>query len=178
MADVSAMNQIDGFSMHQISGDDISRLWAMTREMRQSKESQYFETQLEQQNAGTRLVFIIRMAAEDAGFVVLNWRPKYGLFQKLNIPEIQDLNVLPRYRCRGIGNAALAYCEGLARDKGFEQMGIGVALHARSGAAQRIYVQRGYVPDGYGVCYDRAAVCEGETCRLDDDLCLMLVKEL
>jgi hypothetical protein len=33
-----------------------------------------------------------------AGYVTVNWRPTYAGFADLSIPEIQDLNVLTKYR--------------------------------------------------------------------------------
>ncbi len=54
---------------------------------------------------------------------------------------------------------------------------LGVGLHSGYGMAQRLYAQRGYIPDGSGVWYG-AKVCEPYTsCRNDDDLNLYLVKE-
>ena len=46
------------------------------------------------------------------------------------------------------------------------------------GAAQRLYVQRGYVPDGRGVTYGYRTLCPGEETRIDDDLALWFTREL
>ena len=55
---------------------------------------------------------------------------------------------------------------------------LGVGLHSGYGAAQRMYVKRGYIPDGSGVWY-RDRVCEPYTpCENDDDLVLYLSKRL
>ena len=55
---------------------------------------------------------------------------------------------------------------------------IGVGLHSGYGSAQRMYVKRGYVPDGSGVWY-RDKVCEPyEKCCNDDDLVLYLSKNI
>lgn len=55
---------------------------------------------------------------------------------------------------------------------------LGVGLHSGYGSAQRMYVKRGYIPDGSGVWYGRS-VCEpyGKCCN-DDDLNLYLSKTL
>lgn len=111
------------------------------------------------------------------GFGILNFEPKYRLYQALDIPEIQDLNVLAEYRERGIGGALLDAFENIARDQGVEKMGISVGLTKEYGAAQRLYIKRGYIPDGYGATYDREAVTSGASYPLDDDLALMLVKD-
>ena len=55
---------------------------------------------------------------------------------------------------------------------------IGVGLHAGYGSAQRMYVKRGYIPDGSGVWYrDQICTPYGDCCN-DDDLVLYLSKEL
>ncbi|HEU0299590.1 MAG TPA: hypothetical protein VFR37_09055 [Longimicrobium sp.] len=52
------------------------------------------------------------------------------------------------------------------------------AEYADCGAAQRLYVRRGYVPDGRGIHYDGRPVPGGEHVADDDDLVLYLVKDL
>ena len=55
---------------------------------------------------------------------------------------------------------------------------LGVGLHAGYGSAQRMYVKRGYIPDGSGVWY-RGRVCEPYSlCENGDDLILYLSKKL
>ena len=58
------------------------------------------------------------------------------------------------------------------------RVGIGVGLHEAYGAAQRLYVRRGYVPDGRGVACGGAAVPEGERVVMDDETILYLTKAL
>jgi GNAT superfamily N-acetyltransferase len=109
---------------------------------------------------------------------MLNWKPQYSLYKKLSIPEIQDLNVVPELRRKGIASALITRCEELILQKGQQQVGIAVGLTPEYGAAQVLYVKAGYVPDGYGVTYDREGVRHGDIRPLDDDLCLMMVKEI
>ena len=56
------------------------------------------------------------------------------------------------------------------------EIGIGVGLHPGYGVAQRLYVIRGYVPDGRAVTYQNRAIAEGQTVVMDDDLVLHLTK--
>ena len=56
--------------------------------------------------------------------------------------------------------------------------GIGVGLHPGYGAAHRLYVGRGYTPDGKGVTYDNRYVDEGEVVPFDDSLVLYLTRNL
>jgi hypothetical protein len=55
---------------------------------------------------------------------------------------------------------------------------LGVGLHAGYGAAQRMYVQRGDLPDGKGIHHRDRALAEGETIVNDDDLLLYFTKRL
>jgi hypothetical protein len=56
--------------------------------------------------------------------------------------------------------------------------GIGVGLHPGYNEAQRMYVKRGYIPDGRGVTYRNRYVEEGMQVVLDDDLVLHLTKRI
>lgn len=114
----------------------------------------------------------------DVGFGILNFKPKYSLYQKLEIPEIQDLNVVPDARQQGVATALLEAFENIARDQGAEQIGISVGLTKDYGAAQRLYAKQGYIPDGYGATYNREGVTKGQAYPMDDDLALMMVKSL
>ncbi len=46
------------------------------------------------------------------------------------------------------------------------------------GSAQRMYVKRGYIPDGSGVWYQNAVCPAYGPCANDDDLVLYLSKKL
>lgn len=157
---------------------DVPVLWAMAEKMRHSKAIGYFEQNLEQQEAGSRILFIATVEGQAAGYCILNWQPKYGFFKSRGIPETQDLNVLPAFRRRGIGTAMIRHCEDMARKNGHQVMGISVGLDASFGPAQVLYAKLGYGPDGLGVTYDRRTVSSGEFRPVDDNLCLMLVKSL
>ena len=141
-------------------------------------EPGYFERCFAEQDEGKREILIAALDGRDVGYGFLNWRPQYALYKKLGIPEIQDLNVLPEARCNGVASAIINACEDRAREQGDEMIGISVGLHKDYGPAQRLYVKRGYVPDGYGVTYDRETVQCGTMHLIDDDLRLMMVKPL
>ena len=64
----------------------------------------------------------------------------------------------------------------VARKSG--DVGIGVGLHPGYNAAQRLYIKRGYIPDGRGVTYENRYVREGEQVVLDDNLVLHFTKKL
>ena len=56
--------------------------------------------------------------------------------------------------------------------------GIVVGLDPDYGPAQRLYVLRGYVPDGLGLYYKDHFVKYGEPITIDHNLGLYLTKEL
>ena len=107
---------------------------------------------LAQQDEGRRLAWVAQRHGELAGYVTLLWTSAYGPFADRQVPEVADLNVLPRYRRQGIGNALLDQAESAASARS-PVVGLGVGLYSDYGAAQRIYARRGYVPDGRGIMY-------------------------
>ena len=67
--------------------------------------------------------------------------------------------------------------EEIAKQYG-NQVYLDVCLNSEYGPAQRLYIKRGYVPDGKGIYYEEK-VCEiDETYKNNDELTLCLVKEL
>lgn len=123
--------------------------------------------------AGVRTCWVAEEQGSVAGYVTVRWPPAGGA----DGAEIQDLNVLPPFRRRGIGTALLAQAEAAVAARG-RLVQIAVGLHQGYGAAQRLYVQRGYVPDGRGVSIRGQLVAENATVVLDDALVLTLQKLL
>jgi GNAT superfamily N-acetyltransferase len=136
-----------------------------------------YRTYLAEQSTGKRTCFVATVGAEFAGYVTVNWVPTYPGSVEMNIPELQDLNVLPRFRRRGIATRLLDEAEKLVGER-FRAVAIGVGLHPGYNAAQVLYVRRGYVPDGRGITYREVYLTEGAQAVLDDDLVLHLAKEL
>ena len=143
-----------------------------------SVEAGYYERCFAEQDQGKRDILLAFYKGRLAGYAFLNMNPRYQPFRRLNIPEIQDLYVSPDVRRQGMGEALVNECERRAREAGHTQIGIAVGLHAGFGAAQRIYVRLGYVPDGAGIMHDREAVRVGEMRTIDDDLTLMMIKDI
>ena len=109
--------------------------------------------------------------------MTVNWRPAYIGFADLNIPEIQDLNVLTTFRREGIATRLLDRAEGEAGRRS-DVVGIAVGLHPGYNAAQRLYAKRGYIPDGRGITYRNCFVEEGASVVMDDDLVMHLTKQI
>jgi GNAT superfamily N-acetyltransferase len=143
------------------------------------KETDYFMRCLDESRAGRRrIILALDNASEGLGYVMLNRQPLYQPFRSAGIPEVQDLFILPEWRRQGLGETLVKACEEAARTEGCDMIGLAVGLHSGYGAAQRLYVQMGYVPDGFGVVYESQNIKPGEMRRVDDDLCLMMVKDL
>ena len=140
-----------------------------------------FENYAKEVDAGKRLVWVAFYKEEFAGYCTLVWESSYQFFKDQKIPEIMDLNVLPDRRKKGVGSKLLDRAEKEASQK-CSYVGIGVGLYAGDdggyGAAQKLYVKRGYVPDGNGVTYNYEMVIPGKSYRFDDDLVLWLIKKL
>jgi GNAT superfamily N-acetyltransferase len=127
--------------------------------------------------AGQQDVIVADLEGRIVGFTGIHWTSNYPPFAAAGIPEINDFNVLPAFRRRGYGNALMDEAEARIARRG-DLAGIGVGLYSDYGSAQRMYVQRGYVPDGRGISRDGAAVAPGASVRIDDDTVLWFVKRL
>jgi GNAT superfamily N-acetyltransferase len=136
-----------------------------------------YERYLAEQAAGERDVFVAMMDEVFAGYATLNWRPEYPPFRAEGIPVVEDFNVLPAFRRRGIGSALMDAAEAKARLR-VATIGIGVGLDPDYGPAQRMYVRRGYVPDGRGISWQNRTVAYRDQVLVDDDLVLWFTRSL
>lgn len=115
--------------------------------------------------------------SEIAGYVYLYYRCKWGGLGNQGYPGVVDLSVMEKFRRRGIGNLLMDVAESIA-SKHSDLIYLDVGLNSEFGSAQRLYVKRGYIPDGKG-CYYEEKVCGTDApCRNSDELTLCLVKEL
>ena len=114
---------------------------------------------------------------EFAGYLTVDWSPVYPPFRLGGIPEITDFNVLPPFRRRGIGTRLMDEAERRIAERS-PVVRIGFGLTPDYGAAQRMYVMRGYVPDGMGMRKNDRYVKPGDRLTADDDLVLFLTKRL
>lgn len=143
-----------------------------------NKPASIYESYLLDESAGKRSIILAYHGRIFIGYVTIKWLSDYPNFQKHNIPEISDLNVLPAYRKAGIGTSLIKWCEESALKNGLATVGIGVGMTADYGAAQRLYVQLGYIPDGKGLHENNHPVIYGKNALVDDDLVLFLTKKM
>ena len=135
------------------------------------------EARLRDRDAGKCVTMTALWQDRPAGYISVYWNPETGPFAGMGIPEIVDFNVIARLRRRGIGARMMDAAEALAATC-CDRVCIGVGLHSGYGSAQRMYVRRGYMPDGSGVWYRDQNLPEGAPCMNDDDLVLYLSKSL
>ena len=133
---------------------------------------------LKEQKEGTRLSCIIEYQNKIAGYGSLLQYSEYPIFRDKKILEINDVWVYDHYRKKGFGTCLISHLEKLAHNDQYTQIGIGVGLYRDYGAAQKLYFQLGYAPDGLGITYKGKMGIPGESYPLDDDLILWLVKSL
>ena len=136
----------------------------------------YEDYLLEQEN-GERLVFIAEYEGSVAGICTLVLKPKEGPFAGNGWPEIVDLCVFFHIHNKGIGSKLLDVAEQEA-SRIADHVFLAVGVHSGYGAAQRIYVKRGYIPDGTGVWYQGKQLDQYAPCVNDDDLLLFMAKEV
>lgn len=131
---------------------------------------------LHDQTTRQRQVFIAEEAGTIAGYVTLLSTALTGPFAD-KLPEISDFNVFTKFQRHGIGSTLLDAAEQAAAQLA-AAVSLGVGLHAGYGPAQRLYVKRGYVPDGSGVWYQDKPLPMNAPSRNDDDLVLYMSKAL
>ncbi len=107
------------------------------------------ETRLRDREEKGALPLVAEYDGEPAGYLTLYPNSAWGALGGKGLPEIVDFNVLERFRRKGIGSRLMDEAERLA--KGYaDRVYLGVGLMSSYGAAQRLYVKRGYIPDGSG----------------------------
>lgn len=100
-----------------------------------------------------------------------------SLFAGKGYPELIDLGVFKKFRNHGIGNTLMQVAEDIARQFA-DTVVIGVGLHRDYGAAQRMYVKRGYIPDGSGIWWQGKPLDPYADLKNDDEATLYMAKKL
>ncbi|WP_151737804.1 GNAT family N-acetyltransferase [Paenibacillus tengchongensis] len=162
---IRQMRQSDADEIFRgLSGHDIA------------KSMDYIQHCWQENYSQTRVTLLAFYEDQFAGWGHVVYQSQYMYFAGKGIPEIQNFDVIPPLRNRGIGSRLIEALEerALARS---DAVGIGFGLYAAYGAAQRLYVKRGYIPDGRGMMYDNVPVEPGARVCVDDDLCLYLIKK-
>ena len=128
-----------------------------------------------EQKSKEREVLVAEVEGALAGYITILPCAKQGPFAEIH-PELSDFNVFEPFQNQGIGNLLMEEAENrvkLISDKVI----LGVGLHSGYGPAQRLYIKRGYIPDGSGVWYQNQALEMNDTIQNNDDLVLYLSKK-
>ena len=135
-----------------------------------------YDMRLRDAAAGRCIALCASLAGAPVGYINLYFK-SFPPYAKTDWPEIVDFGVLEKHRRSGIGTALMDVVEQLAAARS-DTVCIGVGLHSGYGSAQRMYVKRGYIPDGAGVWYRGEALAPYAACVNDDDLNLYFTKKL
>jgi GNAT superfamily N-acetyltransferase len=163
--------------IRNLQSEDAETFSTAFREMGWNKPVSQFIQYHKDQSQGDREVLVALVDGQTAGYATILWRSQYPSFSREGIPEVQDLNVFSAFRNKGVASFLLNEAE-LRISRSHSVAGIGVGLHPGYNVAQRLYVKRGYVPNGKGVTYEYQPVDEGVAYRFDDSLVLWLTKDL
>ncbi len=152
-----------------ITDEEIAQGW--------QADIEKYRMRLRHQAEGKATTLVAEYRHHIAGYINVYPNSEWGSFAYKGYPEIVDFGVLEKYRCKGIGSKLMDVAEQVAAGYA-DTVYLGVGMHSGYGSAQRLYVKRGYIPDGTGVWY-LEEVCEPYTdCKNDDDLVLYLSKKL
>ena len=152
-----------------ITNEEIKQGWNQTTEK--------YEMRLEHQAEGKAYAIVAEYKGNVAGYINVYLHAEGGAFANQGFPEIVDFGVLEKYREKGIGSKLMDVAESIAA-KLSDTVCLSVGLHNGYGAAQRMYVKRGYIPDGSGAWYGANVCPQYEDCCNDDDLELFFSKKL
>ncbi|MCM1988516.1 GNAT family N-acetyltransferase [Oceanirhabdus seepicola] len=167
----------DSLFIRSIIESDIEDFVAGFKEQNWHKSYELFNNYYNQKLNNEIEVIVAEIEGHVVGYVTLFPNTKVGPFSDKNIPEIVDFNVLIKYQRRGVGSKIMDVTEALAKES-CDYVSLSVGLHSGYGTAQRMYVKRGYVPDGTGVWYKGKQLEPYTQCENNDDLTLYFLKYL
>ena len=152
----------------ELSRGFISQGWPSREEIL----TRYFK----EQESGEREVLVAEVEGALAGYISILPCAKQGPFAEI-YPELSDFNVFEPFQNQGIGNLLLEEAEKRVRLIS-DKVTLGVGIHSGYGPAQRLYIKRGYIPDGTGVWYQNHQPAMNAVCEDIGELVLYLSKNL
>lgn len=173
---MKALYMAENLIIRQMSKMDISPVCKASGDTSE-QAVEYLTEQMRQQKKGECIGLLAVCGGNIAGYVFLYYRCKWGGLGGKGIPGIVDLIVFEEFRGRGIAGKLLEVAEKIAAEY-HDSVYLDVVLSSRYGKAQRLYVKRGYVPDGKGAYYQESVCPMNAPCKNDDQLTLCLVKKL
>ena len=143
MKTTCSIRKMQESDIKELSRGFISQGWPSREEIL----TRYFK----EQECGEREVLVAEVEGALAGYITILPCAKQGPFAGM-APELSDFNVFEPFQNQGIGNLLLEEAEKRVRLIS-DNVTLGVGLHSGYGPAQRLYIKRGYIPDGTGVWY-------------------------
>lgn len=135
------------------------------------------EMRLKHMREGKCIPIVAELNGCPAGYINVYPDCKWGAFGDMGYPEIVDFAVLEKFRRKGVGAKLMDIAEQVAAEYS-DTVYLAVGLHSGYGSAQRMYVKRGYIPDGSGVWYGDKVCQPHSDCINDDNLNLYFYKKL
>ena len=167
MKTTCSIRKMQESDIQELSRGFISQGWPSREEIL----TRYFK----EQESGEREVLVAEVEGALAGYITILSCAKQGPFAEI-YPELSDFNVFEPFQNQGIGNLLLEEAEKQVRLIS-DKVTLGVGLHSGYGPAQRLYMKRGYIPDGTGVWYQNQPLEMNATIQNNDDLVLYLSKK-
>ena len=167
MKTTCSIRKMQESDIQDLSRGFISQGWPSREEIL----TRYFK----EQESGEREVLVAEVEGALAGYISILPCAKQGPFAEI-YPELSDFNVFEPFQNQGIGKLLLEEAEKRVRLIS-DKVTLGVGLHSGYGPAQRLYIKRGYIPDGTGVWYRNQPLEMNATSQNNNDLVLYLVKE-
>lgn len=157
--------------------EDAEAIAAEERAQGWNQSADKYCERLRHRDEGRCIALAAEYRGSIAGYISVYPNSEWGAFGGKGYPEIVDFGVLEKFRRLGIGSRLMDAAEQIASQYA-DTVYLCVGLHSGYGSAQRMYVKRGYIPDGSGVWYgDKVLPCYAECCN-DDVLVLYLFKRL
>ena len=168
MKTTCSIRKMQESDIKNLSRGFISQGWPSREEIL----TRYFK----EQESGEREVLVAEVEGAVAGYITILPDAKQGPFAGM-APELSDFNVFEPFQNQGIGNLLLEEAEKRVRLIS-DKVTLGVGLHSGYGPAQRLYIKRGYIPDGSGVWYRNQPLEMNAVCEDIGELVLYLSKDL
>ena len=168
MKTTCSIRKMQESDIQELSRGFISQGWPSREEIL----TRYFK----EQESGEREVLVAEVEGAVAGYITILSCAKQGPFAEI-YPELSDFNVFEPFQNQGIGNLLLEEAEKQVRLIS-DKVTLGVGLHSGYGPAQRLYIKRGYIPDGTGVWYQNHQPAMNAVCEDIGELVLYLSKNL
>ena len=168
MKTTCSIRKMQESDIQELSRGFISQGWPSREEI--------LTRSFKEQESGEREVLVAEVEGALAGYITILSCAKQGPFAEI-YPELSDFNVFEPFQNQGIGNLLLEEAEKQVRLIS-DKVTLGVGLHSGYGPAQRLYIKRGYIPDGTGVWYQNHQPAMNAVCEDIGELVLYLSKNL